>query len=42
MNGIDFLADTNFLIFVSQKNDIVEPFLDYNIGVKYKTTFKCC
>jgi len=35
MNGIDFLADTNFLIFTSQGNPIVEPFLDYNIGISY-------
>jgi len=33
MNGIDFLADTNFLIFVAQKKPIVEPFLDYSIGI---------
>ncbi len=33
MNGIDFLADPNFLIFVSQKNPIIEPFLDYRIGI---------
>ncbi|WP_165698052.1 PIN domain-containing protein [Flavobacterium nackdongense] len=35
MSGIDFLADTNFLIFTSQKNPIVEPFLDYNIGISF-------
>ncbi len=35
MNGIDFLADTNFLIFTSQKNSIVENFLDYNIGISF-------
>lgn len=35
MNGIDFLADTNFLIFTSQGNSIVEPFLDYNIGISF-------
>lgn len=35
MNGIDFLADTNFLIFTSQKNPIVESFLDYNIGISF-------
>ncbi len=37
MNGVDFLADTNFLILVSQKNEIVEPFLDYNIAVSFIT-----
>ncbi|WP_439553477.1 type II toxin-antitoxin system VapC family toxin [Flavobacterium macrobrachii] len=35
MNGIDFLADTNFLIFTSQGNLIVETFLDYNIGISF-------
>lgn len=35
MNGIDFLADTNFLIFTTQGNPIVEPFLDYNIGISF-------
>ena len=35
MNGIDFLADTNFLIFTTQENPIVEPFLDYNIGISF-------
>jgi predicted nucleic acid-binding protein len=35
MNGIDFLADTNFLIFTTQGNPIVEPFLDYNIGIAF-------
>ena len=35
MSGIDFLADTNFLIFTSQNNPIVEPFLDYNIGISF-------
>lgn len=35
MNGIDFLADTNFLIFTSDKNPIVEPFLDFNIGISF-------
>ncbi len=35
MNGIDFLVDTNFLIFTTQENPIVEPFLDYNIGISF-------
>ncbi len=35
MNGIDFLVDTNFLIYTSQKNPVVEPFLDYNIGISF-------
>ena len=37
MNGIDFLVDTNFLIHVSLKNPIVEPFLDYSFGIFYIT-----
>ncbi|MGE6218269.1 type II toxin-antitoxin system VapC family toxin [Nubsella zeaxanthinifaciens] len=37
MSGINFLADTNILIFVSQKNPLVEPFLDYNIGISVIT-----
>ena len=37
MNGIDFLADTNFLINISLKNLIVEPFIDFNIGISYIT-----
>jgi predicted nucleic acid-binding protein len=37
MSGIDFLADTNFLIYTTQKNPIVESFLDYNIGVSFIT-----
>lgn len=37
MNGIDFLVDTNFLIFVSDENKIVLPFLRYNIAVSYIT-----
>lgn len=37
MNGIDFFADTNFLIHVHQGNKIVEPFLDYNFATSYIT-----
>ena len=32
---IDFLADTNFLVYVHQGNKIVEPFLDYGIGISF-------
>lgn len=35
MSGIDFLVDTNFLIFVSDESAIVVPFLDYNVGISY-------
>ena len=37
MSGIDFLVDTNFLIFVSDENKIVLPFLEYDIAVSYIT-----
>lgn len=37
MSGIDFLVDTNFLIFVSGENKIVLPFLEYDIAVSYIT-----
>jgi predicted nucleic acid-binding protein len=35
MNGIDFLADTNFIIHLNQGNPLVEPFLDYDFGVSF-------
>jgi predicted nucleic acid-binding protein len=35
MNGIDFFADTNFLIHVHEGNPATEPFLDYNFAVSY-------
>ena len=37
MSGIDFLADTNFLIHLNQGNPLVEPFLDYNFGISVIT-----
>ena len=38
MNGTDyFLADTNFLINISQDNPIVYPFLDASICISYIT-----
>lgn len=37
MNGIDFLADTNFLIHVHEGNEIVSPFLDYHFAISYIT-----
>jgi len=30
---IDFIADTNFLIFVLEGQGFVEPFLEYNFGI---------
>jgi predicted nucleic acid-binding protein len=35
MNGINFLADTNFIIHLNQGNPLIEPFLDYNFGVSF-------
>ena len=32
---IDFIADTNFLIYIHEGNDIVEPFLDYSFGISF-------
>ncbi len=32
---IDFIADTNFLIYLHEGNRIVEPFLEYNFGVSF-------
>lgn len=37
MNGIDFIADTNFLIHIHEGNPIVEPLLDYRFAVSYIT-----
>jgi predicted nucleic acid-binding protein len=37
MTGIDFLADTNFLIHIHEGNPIVEPLLDYKFAVSYIT-----
>lgn len=32
---IDFIADTNFLIYIHEGNKITEPFLDYNFGISF-------
>jgi predicted nucleic acid-binding protein len=32
---IDFIADTNFLIYVHEGNPIVEPFIEYDFGVSF-------
>lgn len=32
---IDFIADTNFLIYVHEGNKITEPFLVYNFGISF-------
>ncbi len=32
---IDFVADTNFLIYVHEGNKTILPFLEYNFGVSF-------
>jgi len=32
---IDFIADTNFLIYIHEGNEIVAPFLEYNFGISF-------
>lgn len=34
---IDFIADTNFLIYVQEGHAIVEPFLIYDFGISFVT-----
>lgn len=34
---IDFIADTNFLIYVHEGNQNVTPFLNYNFGISFIT-----
>ena len=37
MSGIDFIADTNFVIHLNEGNPLVEPFLDYAFAVSFIT-----
>ena len=32
---IDFIADTNFLVYVHEGNPIVEPFLTFNFRISF-------
>ncbi|TDX87176.1 type II toxin-antitoxin system VapC family toxin [Epilithonimonas xixisoli] len=32
---IDFIADTNFLIYVHEGNELIAPFLEYNFGISF-------
>lgn len=32
---IDFIADTNFLIYIHEGNKMIEPFLEYNFGISF-------
>jgi len=34
---IDFIADTNFLIYVHEGNELVFDFLDYSFGISFIT-----
>ncbi len=34
---IDFIADTNFLIYLHEGQNMVEPFLAYNFGISFIT-----
>lgn len=40
MNGVDFLADTNFIIHLNEGNPLVETFLDYDFGVSFVSEIK--
>jgi predicted nucleic acid-binding protein len=37
MNGVDFLADTNYIIHLNQGNVIIETFLEYNYVISFIT-----
>ncbi|WPR75022.1 hypothetical protein [Algoriphagus sp. NG3] len=32
---IDFIADTNFLIYLHEGQKIIEPFLEYDFGISF-------
>lgn len=32
---IDFIADTNFLIYAHEGNEMIEPFLAYDYGISF-------
>ncbi|MEX2588620.1 MAG: hypothetical protein WD334_00355, partial [Chitinophagales bacterium] len=32
---IDFIADTNFLIYIHEGKKLIEPFLEYNFGISF-------
>lgn len=34
---IEFIADTNFLIYVHEGNKMIEPFLAYDFGISFIT-----
>ena len=37
MNGIDFLADTNFLIYILKGREEVEVFADFSFAISFIT-----
>jgi len=32
---IDFIADSNFLIYIHEGKEIIEPFLEFNFGISF-------
>lgn len=36
---IDFIADTNILIYIHEGNEIVESFMDYNLEGSFISEF---
>jgi predicted nucleic acid-binding protein len=34
---IDFIADTNFLVYIHEGNENIIPFLNYNFGISFIT-----
>lgn len=34
---IDFVADTNFIIYLQEGKGFIKPFLDYNFGISFIT-----
>lgn len=37
MNGIDFIADTNFIVHLHQGNQMVRPFIEFDFAVSFIT-----
>jgi hypothetical protein len=38
---IDFIADTNFLIYIHEGNDLILPFLAYDFGIRLLRKLSC-
>jgi hypothetical protein len=37
MNGVDFVVDTNILIYIHEGKKEVEPFISYSLAVSFVT-----